>query len=126
MLSFKDIKVKMDSLPVADTVGTPETLKAIDFFHKVGGILTKVAEDGKVDLKDLQYFDDVFQEGLKAFQNVKAIPAELKDLDFNEMVTIGTNLAYAGKSLWDGVMSVVTVFQKTPQQTSETSDIVQV
>lgn len=95
----------------ATPVSTPETVKAIAFINAVGDILKLATADGKFDLTDLQYLDNLYVAATTDLHNVAAIPTELKSASFEDFVTLGSDLAHAGFNLWQGVTAAMEIIK---------------
>lgn len=75
--------------------GIDETLETLEALQLVLVGLAKVFKDGKIDLKDLLVAVDLLKQinvVIDGIKGIKNIPAEIKDLQKDEIIAIGSKV----------------------------------
>lgn len=84
-------EVEAAPMPPVVSLDLKESLEMLKGVELVLDAIFKVMEDGKADLSDLTVLVDLakqYEEFAKAVNNAGLIPAELKDLDQVEMLSL--------------------------------------
>ncbi len=68
-----------------ESQGIQETKDLLKFVVSLGMAVDKIKADGKVDITDIQFLMSPLTQASKAFEGVKHVKAQLKDLSSEEV-----------------------------------------
>lgn len=68
-----------------EKLGIDETKHLINFIISLGIAVERALADGKIRFDDMAHFMGAFMSAGEAFKDIKKMPAELKDLDNEEL-----------------------------------------